>query len=348
MSAGVDLLPLLTPASACVRLRPRGAVVRQGRGVRPQDEDRLRHRRLPGALRRGADLAGALARGRAGADRRRPSTCAERPTWSDWPIVPLADLRRSRAASPRRTRSSTEPRATRSRPLVLAEIALDQGDASAAVICSSRCFGAIPAQNPSCGWLRGGDGEGEGRHRRGAALRTGAALARRGGGNAPAARLASSPRASGRCRRPGDSARAARGRGRAVRRAGAAFELGAGRLGCARLAAGRGDAADARRRWRSSVSTRSGPRRGGAGARAAGGPRDSTGAQARGALRSAPHSRELEVLRLVAEGLTDAKIAERLVLSRHTVHRHLQNAYARLGCSSRAAAVAEANRLKLL
>jgi ATP/maltotriose-dependent transcriptional regulator MalT len=58
--------------------------------------------------------------------------------------------------------------------------------------------------------------------------------------------------------------------------------------------------------------------------------------------------RELEVLRLVAEGLTDGDIAARLVLSKHTVHRHLQNAYAKLGCSSRAAAVAKANRLDLL
>jgi ATP/maltotriose-dependent transcriptional regulator MalT len=58
--------------------------------------------------------------------------------------------------------------------------------------------------------------------------------------------------------------------------------------------------------------------------------------------------RELEILRLVSEGLTDGEIAARLVLSRHTVHRHLQNAYARLGCSSRASAVAKANRLNLL
>jgi ATP/maltotriose-dependent transcriptional regulator MalT len=58
--------------------------------------------------------------------------------------------------------------------------------------------------------------------------------------------------------------------------------------------------------------------------------------------------RELEVLRLVSEGLTDREIAARLVLSKHTVHRHLQNAYARLGCCSRASAVAEANRLQLL
>jgi LuxR family transcriptional regulator, maltose regulon positive regulatory protein len=58
--------------------------------------------------------------------------------------------------------------------------------------------------------------------------------------------------------------------------------------------------------------------------------------------------RELEVLRLISEGLTDGEIATRLVLSTHTVHRHVQNAYARLGCSSRASAVAEANRLRLL
>jgi ATP/maltotriose-dependent transcriptional regulator MalT len=58
--------------------------------------------------------------------------------------------------------------------------------------------------------------------------------------------------------------------------------------------------------------------------------------------------REVDILRLVCEGLTDAEIAARLVLSKHTVHRHLQNAYAKLGCSSRAAAVAKANKLHLL
>jgi DNA-binding NarL/FixJ family response regulator len=51
---------------------------------------------------------------------------------------------------------------------------------------------------------------------------------------------------------------------------------------------------------------------------------------------------------LVAEGLSNRQIAERLVVSEHTVHRHLANIYARLGVSSRAAAVALASERALL
>jgi DNA-binding CsgD family transcriptional regulator len=47
--------------------------------------------------------------------------------------------------------------------------------------------------------------------------------------------------------------------------------------------------------------------------------------------------REMEVARLVAEGLTNAEIAERLVLSVRTIESHLDHVYARLGMSSRAA-----------
>jgi LuxR family transcriptional regulator, maltose regulon positive regulatory protein len=58
--------------------------------------------------------------------------------------------------------------------------------------------------------------------------------------------------------------------------------------------------------------------------------------------------RELEVLRLVAQGLSDAEIAERLVLSQHTVHRHVANVRMKLRLPSRAAAVAYAARAGVL
>jgi DNA-binding NarL/FixJ family response regulator len=49
-------------------------------------------------------------------------------------------------------------------------------------------------------------------------------------------------------------------------------------------------------------------------------------------------AREVEVLRLLATGLTDAQIAEHLVLSLHTVHAHLRTIYSKLGVTSRSAA----------
>jgi DNA-binding NarL/FixJ family response regulator len=58
--------------------------------------------------------------------------------------------------------------------------------------------------------------------------------------------------------------------------------------------------------------------------------------------------REVEVLRLVARGMGDAAIAERLVVSPHTVHRHVANIRTKLGLSSRSAAVAYAARHGLL
>jgi DNA-binding CsgD family transcriptional regulator len=50
--------------------------------------------------------------------------------------------------------------------------------------------------------------------------------------------------------------------------------------------------------------------------------------------------RELEVLRLVAAGRSNREIAAALVISEHTVARHLQNIFAKLGLSSRTAATA--------
>jgi pimeloyl-ACP methyl ester carboxylesterase/DNA-binding CsgD family transcriptional regulator len=58
--------------------------------------------------------------------------------------------------------------------------------------------------------------------------------------------------------------------------------------------------------------------------------------------------REAEVLTLIANGLSDNEIADRLVLSPHTVHRHVANVRTKLGLPTRAAAVAEAGRRGLL
>jgi ATP/maltotriose-dependent transcriptional regulator MalT len=63
-------------------------------------------------------------------------------------------------------------------------------------------------------------------------------------------------------------------------------------------------------------------------------------------LRRAPaerhglSDRELQVLRLVAAGKSNREIASELVISEHTVARHLQNIFAKLRLSSRAAATA--------
>jgi DNA-binding CsgD family transcriptional regulator len=59
-------------------------------------------------------------------------------------------------------------------------------------------------------------------------------------------------------------------------------------------------------------------------------------------------AREQEVLRLVADGLSDADIAERLIVSPHTVHRHVANIRTKLRQPSRAAAAAHAVREGLI
>jgi pimeloyl-ACP methyl ester carboxylesterase/DNA-binding CsgD family transcriptional regulator len=59
-------------------------------------------------------------------------------------------------------------------------------------------------------------------------------------------------------------------------------------------------------------------------------------------------AREREVLALIANGLSDQEVAEQLVVSPHTVHRHVANIRTKLGRSTRTAAVAEAARLGLL
>jgi predicted ATPase/DNA-binding CsgD family transcriptional regulator len=93
---------------------------------------------------------------------------------------------------------------------------------------------------------------------------------------------------------------------------------------------------------------------------ALGGMQAGRAAQPAGALGSGPRiarsaeavtvltPRELDVLKLVAQGLSNPDIAQRLVLSEHTVHRHLANILRKLDLSSRAAAAAWAVRTGLV
>jgi LuxR family maltose regulon positive regulatory protein len=58
--------------------------------------------------------------------------------------------------------------------------------------------------------------------------------------------------------------------------------------------------------------------------------------------------REIEVLQLIAEGLTNREIAARLYLSLHTIKAHTRNIYGKLGVSNRTQASSKANTLGLI
>lgn len=69
------------------------------------------------------------------------------------------------------------------------------------------------------------------------------------------------------------------------------------------------------------------------------------GAASRSQHPAARRPREAEVLVLLAEGLSNAELATRLVVSQRTVDAHLRSIYHKLGVSSRTAAVHEVGRL---
>jgi non-specific serine/threonine protein kinase len=72
------------------------------------------------------------------------------------------------------------------------------------------------------------------------------------------------------------------------------------------------------------------------------------GDEGTGATEGVLSPREREVVGLLAAGLTNAEIANRLVLSEHTVHRHVANILVKLGARSRAAAAVTAAERGLL
>jgi ATP/maltotriose-dependent transcriptional regulator MalT len=281
---------------------------------------------------------------------------AERPSWSGLAIVRLADLRRRQGrlaeAEELLDRAPGNPLA----PVVKAELALDLRDASAARDLLEPVLRRVPAQNKT---LRAAPLE--------VMVRANAVAGEIEAASAYVAELRAVSEAVGT--RPlhaslnlceglvaaaaGDREKARESLEDAVElfsASGASFELGRARLELARVLAslGREEAAvrEATLALRELDEI-------GAATEAARVRELLSSLGAPPAARPAPRDqlltpRELEVLRLVSEGLTDGDIAVRLVLSKHTVHRHLQNAYARLGCSSRAAAVAKANQLDLL
>jgi LuxR family transcriptional regulator, maltose regulon positive regulatory protein len=67
-----------------------------------------------------------------------------------------------------------------------------------------------------------------------------------------------------------------------------------------------------------------------------------------GALSEPLSERELEVLRLVASGMSNAEISRALFVSLATVKKHINNIYRKLGTHSRTSAVARARELNLL
>ncbi len=76
--------------------------------------------------------------------------------------------------------------------------------------------------------------------------------------------------------------------------------------------------------------------------------RSLTTSHRRGEGRTDLTDRELDVLRLMAQGLTKRDIAHRLFLSFNTIHSHTKSIYTRLDVSSRTEAIARAHHLELI
>jgi LuxR family transcriptional regulator, maltose regulon positive regulatory protein len=282
---------------------------------------------------------------------------AERPSWSGLAIVRLADLRRRQGRFGEAEDLLEQRPGNPLAPVVMAELALDLGDASRAVDLLEPVLRRVPAQNRT---LRAAPVEVMVRAKI-ASRESEAAASHITELRSIAEALGTRPLRASVALSEGLLAAAAGDRETARERledavelfaaSDASFELARARLelAWALTSLDRKDAAvrEATLALRSldDIGAMAEAGRAREVLRELGAPPGARRARAREQLLT---PREAEILRLVSEGLTDGEVAARLVLSKHTVHRHLQNAYARLGCSSRASAVAKANRLNLL
>ena len=133
---------------------------------------------------------------------------------------------------------------------------------------------------------------------------------------------------------------------RLYHRSGAPFEAARARIELARVFAAMGRQRDALRELQAAATSL---QRVGAVREAARAQRLARDIKGEHSANGSPLTRrEREVLQLVAAGKSDRAIAEALVLSEHTVHRHVANILGKLDCSSRSAAVAEAVRQALI
>jgi DNA-binding NarL/FixJ family response regulator len=282
---------------------------------------------------------------------------AERPSWGGLAIVRLADLRRRQGRFVEAEELLRKAPGNALAPVVSAELALDLGDAPAAGDLLEPMLRRVPAQqrtlraSPVEVMVRARAATGDSEAARAYLVELGSIADAIGTAPLRASLSFCEGLVAGAA---GDGERARDLLEEAVElfaASGASFELARARLELARVLAslGRGEAA-----VREAMLALTRLDEIGAVAEAArarkllgslGAPPKARPASPRNQLLT---RREVEILRLVSDGLTDSQIATRLVLSKHTVHRHLQNAYAKLGCSSRASAVAKANRLNLL
>ena len=277
---------------------------------------------------------------------------ASRPPLAAEGLVRLAELRRRQGrldvAADLLGQVEWHPLAS----LSLAEIALDQGNATHAVELLERLLRHLPRENKTQriaalellvrAQATRGDGDQASEALAGlqSISRTLNTLPVRGATSFCAGIVASARRDDEEARRHFEDAVVL------FERAGAPYEAARARIELARVLARIGRQVDARRQASAAQHSLSGLGAAREADRAAAVlQRDVAPDQAEPHTRGIPGNltrRELDVLRLVADGRADREIAARLALSEHTVHRHIANILSKLGVSSRAAAVARA------
>jgi LuxR family transcriptional regulator, maltose regulon positive regulatory protein len=279
-----------------------------------------------------------------------------RPIMAGDALVRLAELRRRQGRIDEATELLAQAGEHPDAPLCAAELALDRGDAREAAECADRFLRGVPTES---GVQRAAGLELVVRSREALGDVDSASAALRAVEDASTAVATTPARAAARfcsgvvAQAAGDHETARQWFEDAVSlylRARAPFEAARARLELAQALAAldRRDGAETQLRSAAAAFGEIGAVREAERARSLMEALAGAGSGGAGATAGGLTARELEVLREVANGRSDREIAESLVLSEHTVHRHISNVLRKLGVSTRAAAVAHAARNGLL